>query len=99
MSRNKLLNTKTGVYIGEGLIDNPNHPVKKLNFKGCDLKEDGLIRIVEACNKNKNIISVNLGLVSNRGLKNIAEILKNNKSLSKLKFAENPDLKWSIESK
>ena len=75
MAKNSGLNTKTGIYIGEALITNPQHPVEKLNFKKCTLQEDGLIRILEACNANANIKSVNLGYISAKGLKSMAQLL------------------------
>ena len=70
------------------MIQNPIHPVSKLNFKNINLGGDGLIRILEACNANKNIKSVNLGYVNSRGLCDIAKLLNGNKTLAKLKFAE-----------
>jgi len=45
------------------------------------MKEDGLIRILEACNKNKNIKSLHAGIVSNKGLKAMAQVLATNDSL------------------
>jgi hypothetical protein len=45
------------------------------------MREDGLIRILEACNTNKNIKSLHAGYVSNKGLKALAHVLKANDSL------------------
>jgi len=68
MGKNTGLGGKAGIYLGEALILNADHPVSKLNFKNINLGNDGLIRILEACNANKNIKSVNLGFVSSKGL-------------------------------
>jgi hypothetical protein len=86
MSKNPDLKSKTGIFIGESLISNPDHPIEKLKFKNIYLEDDGLIRILEACNTNKNIKSVTLGYVSSTGLKLMAKTLKINKTLEKLKF-------------
>lgn len=88
------MSVKAGIFIGDALVQNPDQPVKKLSFKNCYLKEDGLIRILEACNRNKNIKSVHCGYVSNKALKALAQVLEGNDSLAKLKFQEYPDCKW-----
>ena len=66
------MKSKTGIFIGEALIANPDHPVEKLNFKNIYLEDDALIRILEACNANSNIKKVTLGYVSSQGLKLMA---------------------------
>jgi len=85
-SNNPGLKFKSGIFIGDALVNNPSQPVRKLSFKNCNMKEDGLIRILEACNKNKNIKSLSAGYVSLKGLKALGEVLKDNNSLQKLKF-------------
>jgi len=57
------------VFIGQGLIDNVDHPVSKISFKECDLGETGVVRILEASNNNHNVKKINLGYVSDRSLK------------------------------
>ena len=93
------MKSKTGIFIGEALIANPDHPIEKLNFKNVNLEDDGLIRILEACNANKNIKKVTLGFVSSSGLKIMARTLKINKTLEKLKFQEHKELRWEEDSK
>lgn len=63
------------------------------------MKEDGLIRILEACNTNKNIKSLHAGYVSDKGLKALAQVLSANESLAKLKFQEDGESKWKDDSK
>jgi hypothetical protein len=46
------------------LIKNTDHPIEKISFKNVYLGEDGLIRIIEACNLNSNITKINFGFVS-----------------------------------
>jgi hypothetical protein len=83
------------VFIGQGLIDNVDHPVTKISFKNCDLGEAGVHRIIEASNCNHNVKKINMGLVSDRSLKSIAQLLKNNTSLEKLKLSEHKSKTWS----
>ena len=75
LSNNPGLKFKSGIFIGDALVSNPDQPVRKVSFKNCNMKEDGLIRILEACNKNKNIKSLHAGYVSNKGLKALAQVL------------------------
>lgn len=91
LAKNPRMQAKTGIYIGEALIANPSHPVNKLSFKGLDLQEDGLLRVLEACNANKNIEKLHLGFVSGRGLRLMSEVVRGNKSIKKIKFQEHPD--------
>lgn len=90
---------KAGIFIGDALIKNPDHPVEKICFKDVYLGDDGLLRMLEACNSNQNIKKINLGYVTNKGLRYIADTLVHNKSLSKLKFQEDEDSQWGEESK
>lgn len=69
MSKNYNLKSKAGIFIGDALIANRDHPVNKISFKNVYLGEDGLLRILEACNVNSNIKKVHLGYISARGLK------------------------------
>ena len=68
------------------MIQNKDHPIEKISFKNVYLGEDGLLRILEACNANANIKKVHLGYVSSRGLKLMGQNLKVNKTLEKMKF-------------
>lgn len=72
---------KAGIFIGDALIKNPHHPVEKINFKDVYLGEDGLLRILEACNANTNIKKLTIGYVSAKGLKLMGETLKANKNI------------------
>jgi hypothetical protein len=99
MSKNHNLNNKAGIFIGDALISNTEHPVEKISFKGVQLGDDGLLRILEACNANPNIKKVHLGYVSSKGLKLMGQTLKVNKSLEKLKFQEHKDHPWDAPSK
>lgn len=81
LANNTRLALKAGVFIGDALITNKEHPIEKLSFKNVALGEDGLMRVIEALNKNKNITKVHLGLVSDQGLLIMARTLKYNSSL------------------
>jgi len=78
--------SKAGVYIGSALIANPNFPMYKLTFENVNLGNDGLIRILEAVNANKNILKLHCGVVTNEGLCILAEKLRDNTSLEEIHF-------------
>jgi hypothetical protein len=59
---------KTGEYIGEALLKNPECGLTKLDFKGINLGERGLQRIIEAVNDCKTIEKLNVGIVTDAGL-------------------------------
>lgn len=88
LANNVNLSAQAGIFIGDALKENVDHPIEKVSFKGVDLGDEGLVRILEACNENKNIKKVNLGKVTSRGLGLIAKSLSLNKSLIKIKFQE-----------
>ena len=50
--------SKAGEYIGEALSCNPDYPLGKLKFGGVCLEDAGLVRIIEAVNCNKNIVTL-----------------------------------------
>ena len=88
LANNVNLTSQAGIFIGDALKENVDHPIEKVSFKGVDLGDEGLVRILEACNENKNIKKVNFGIVTSRGLGLIAKSLALNKSLTKIKFQE-----------
>lgn len=81
LGKNKGLNNKAGIHIGDALLANPQHPIKKISFKNVFLGDDGVLRILEACNVNKHIKVVHLGAVSNEGLKLMSKVLMHNTTL------------------
>lgn len=46
---------------------------------------------------NKSIKKLHVGIITDVGLNILANELKNNDSLIKLEFQENPDLTWTFE--
>ena len=86
LSKNKGLRDKAGILIGDALISNPDHPIDKVGFKDVNLGDDGVLRVLEGCNANKNITKVHLGYVSAEGLKLMSKAMLNNSSLKKIKF-------------
>ena len=86
MGKNPKLNYKAGIFLGDGIKSNPNHPIEKLSFKCIRLGDDGLLRILEALNANENIKVAHLGVIGDQGLLMLAKKLADNKSLLKLKF-------------
>jgi hypothetical protein len=81
LGKNPGLALKAAIFIGDALLMNPEHPLEKLSFKNVYLGEDGLIRVCEALNNNKNITKVHLGIITNHGLRYVAQSLKSNVSL------------------
>ncbi|TNV84357.1 hypothetical protein FGO68_gene9394 [Halteria grandinella] len=90
---------KAGLFIGEALLQNPLYPLQRLKFKGVNLEESGLYRVLEAVNANKNISRIHLGVISDYGLRTMAELLQGNKSLLRLEFSENEAKPWTKEAK
>ena len=82
---------KAGVYIGSALIKNSAYPMYNLCFENVYLGDDGLVRIIEAVNANKNILKLNCGIVTDNGLVILAEKLKTNTSLEEIIFQETED--------
>ena len=88
LSGNTMLESKAGLFIGEALLANPKYPITKLTFKDVNLEDNGLYRLIEAVNENKHITKLHVGIVSDYGLRTMADLLKANKSLKKLEFQE-----------
>ena len=90
LSKNKFTG-KAACYVGEALIKNPEYPLYKLAFEDVDLGSDGLVRILEAVNANKNILKLHCGVVTDAGLQILAEKLRDNVTLEELIFQETKD--------
>ena len=80
LSGNEKMESKTAQFIGEALLANPNYKIERLKFKGVKLEETGLYRLLEAVNANKNITRLHVGIVSDFGLRTMAELLPLNKT-------------------
>ena len=76
------------MFIGEALLSNPEYPIDYLKFKGVNLEETGLHRILEAANVNKHIRRLNVGIISDKGLSILSQLLAFNTSLLRLEFSE-----------
>ena len=89
--KNNNFTSKAGEYIGEALSKNPDYPIGKLVFGGVCLEDTGLVRIIEAANANKNIVELNVGIITDTGLTILAETLKANESLSEITMVQTTD--------
>ena len=60
-----------------------------------------MVRVVEACNLNENIRSLDIGILSNDGLMRLAELLRENNSLEALDIEETKDHQkyWTSEGR
>ena len=86
LSKNKGLKDKAGLHIGDALLANPDHPIDKISFKNVALGDDGVLRVLEGCNANKNIKKIHLGAVTCEGMRLMSKCLMHNSSLEKIKF-------------
>jgi len=84
LSGNIKMESKSAQFIGEALLANPTYPIEELKFKGVNLEETGLYRLIEAVNANKHIHKLHVGIISDYGLRTMSELLKANRSLLKL---------------
>ena len=73
--------SRAGEYIGAALVRNPSYPIKKMSFKGMCLESIGLTRMIEAVNCNVNIKRLDIGTLTDEGLKSLATLLAPNTSL------------------
>lgn len=62
-----------------------------MSFEDVNLGNDGLVRILEAVNANKNILKLHCGIITDFGLTILAENLKDNATLEELIFQETKD--------
>lgn len=94
------LTFKAGEYIGQGILNNPSCGMQYMQFKGIHLGESGLQRIIEAANNCPSLRELNFGIVTDSGLKLMAEHLKPNNYLKEIKFYETDDHQkyWTHES-
>jgi hypothetical protein len=72
-----------------------------LSFENVYLGDDGLVRIIEAVNANKNILKLNCGIVTDNGLMVLADKLKTNTSLEEIVFQETEDAQklWTAKGR
>ena len=93
--------TKAGEYIGEVLANNSDYPIHRLSFSGISLESIGLTRIVEACNNNHNLKRVDMGVLTDQGLRSLSELLAANTSLESISFQETKDHQkyWTAEGR
>lgn len=101
LSKNTALTHKTGEYIGQALIDNPTTKLEKLNFEGVNLGDTGLLRIIEAANQCPQIEKIDVGVVTDSGLRILANKLSTNTGLRELEFRETSDHQkyWTVEAR
>ena len=93
--------TKAGEYIGEVLANNSDYPIHRLSFGGISLESIGLTRIAEACNNNHNLKRVDMGVLTDQGLRSLSELLAANTSLESISFQETKDHQnyWTPEGR
>ena len=83
--------SKAGEYLGEAISSNPNYPIKKVSFKGVCLELIGLTRMVQACNANSHIKKLEIGYLTDTGLRALAEQLVPNVGLEEIIICETED--------
>lgn len=55
------------------------------------MEADGLVRVLEAVNVNKNVLKLHCGIVTDEGLEILANKLKDNTTLEEIIFQETKD--------
>ena len=96
---NTIMQCKAGMFLGDALIDNPEYKIEKIWFRNVRLEENGVYRMLEAANANPNIKRLHLGVVSDYGLRSMAELLVKNKTLIRLDFQEDEKAPWTSPAK
>ena len=96
----KAFSSKAGEYICQALLDTPSARLEKLEFKGVHLESRGLLRAIDAANKTESLEKLDVGVLTDEGLKLLAERLYGNQHLSELCFSETADHQkyWSSEA-
>lgn len=91
LSNNPAFTTKAGEYIGSALAANPGYKMFKVQLGKTCLESIGLVRMIEAANLNRHILELDVGIVTDKGLINLAELLKENTSLEQIVIEETSD--------
>ena len=83
--------SRAGEYLGQALVSNPSYPIKSMSFTGMCLEEVGLTRMIEAVNGNENIKGLDIGILTDEGLKSLAILLAPNTTLEQITIKETSD--------
>jgi hypothetical protein len=74
LSGNKM-GSKAGVFIGDPLLNNPDYRIFRIIFENISLGIEGLQRMMDAANENKNIKHLHLGIITDEGLLLLASMI------------------------
>ena len=86
---NNSMQAKAAVCIGDALIKNPEYPIQQILLRNINIGEDGVHRLMEAANLNKNIRRLHVGILSDLALLKLAsKLCSNTGNLLKLEFQE-----------
>lgn len=85
---------KAGMYIGDALMKNNTYPIQQILFKGVNLKTEGVKRLFDSMNINKNIKRLHIGIISNETLSQLTYLLSDNLGLIELEFQEDETNPW-----
>lgn len=102
LAKNPAFTHKAGEYVGQALLDNfENSKLELLDFRGVCLAERGLLRVIDAANKTACLEKLDVGVLTDSGLKLLATRLAANKHLSELTFQETEDHQqyWTGEAR
>jgi len=78
------LSTRSGEFLGEAFKGDYN--IHYFNFKGNNLESLGTRRILECVNSNPNIQMLDIGIISDDGLRLLTTLLSKNSTLKRLRF-------------
>lgn len=65
--------------------------LRELDFSGVNLEQRGLVRVIDAANKNPALEKLNVGVLTDSSLHVLADRLAANNHLLELKFQETSD--------
>ena len=93
--------SRAGEYIGHAICNNPAYPIVSISFTGICLEQIGLTRIIEAVNCNENIKRIDVGILTDDGLKAVSNLLKPNITLESITMCETKDQQklWTAEGR
>ncbi|CDW74170.1 UNKNOWN [Stylonychia lemnae] len=97
LSKNNL-QYKTGIYIGDALVQNNQYPINHIALRDIQLDLEGVTRLMNGVNQNKNIKRLHVGIVDNEGLLKLAQQVgqySRTQHLVRFEFQEEEKEPWS----
>ena len=93
--------SRAGEYLGHAIGNNASYPIVSITFTGICLEDIGLTRMIEAVNCNTNIKRLDIGILTDAGLKAVSQLLACNTTLESITIQETKDHQklWTAEGR